>query len=180
MSKTDQIFTCSQIETINSDSIYIQLENEPITKSLWLIFDESNNVILYKHYLYNGYEYSDSEDIQIVSIVDSIPEEKDDYVKYILCDDAIQYIDCLLGSVCKYDGEQTTTIDPETGGVDTEPKTYQIITEDMLSDENRQYTFDHFKKNLSGKFFVSWEISEHIKNMIKQNNITTVQVNYWY
>lgn len=180
MSKSDTISTYSQIETINSSSTYIELDNEPIVKSIWLIFDECNNEILYKYKQYNGYEYSDSEDIEIVYIVDKIPEDKKDYVTYLLYDDSIEYIDCLLGTVCKYDGDQTTTIDPETGEIDTEPKTYQIITSDMLTDETKNNTFEHFKKNLVGKFFINWGISEQIKSMIKNKNITTVQINYWY
>ena len=180
MSEKDSISTYSQIESINSNFTYIELDNEPIAKSIWLIFDECNNEVLYNYKLYNGYEYLNYEDIRLISIVDNIPENKNDYITYISYNNSINYIDCLLGQVCKYDGEQITEVDPDTGVVITEPKTYQIITQDMLTDDNKKDTFEHFKKNLIGKFFIDWGISEQIKSMIKNNNVSTVQINYWY
>lgn len=165
MSKSsDKLITCRQVEDITGDTVHVELDNLPIPKSLWFIFDECENVILYNYEIYNGYTYSDKEDVRLVLIVEEIPTETQDGITYVTYDNAEDYLDSLYSKVCyNYTSGRK-----------------EIVTSDMFSGDQRDAYIKAFNKNLIGKCFIDWDISEQIKEMITKNDSQQVQINYWY
>lgn len=163
MSKSKVIESYSQIQTINSTG-YVELDKEPIVRSIWFIFDEINNIVLFDYQLYTGYQYTDKKDVDVVYIVDKIPSNKKKYVNYIKYDKAEKYLDSLLNKIC----------------FNYKTNEYQMVTSDMILKENRKTTMNNFSRNLIGKFFIDWSSSEQIKEMIADGKSDSFQINYWF
>lgn len=166
MYNLDILISYKQTIEIDSNRSYIKFDYTPLSKSVWLMFDEKNNVVLYDYKIYDGYNFYNREDIIINYIVDSEPDYKDDNFKYVNYSECSKYLDCLINSVCK---------DYDTGEI-------VYLTKSSLYDDDGKLKdgYEKYLKNLCGFCFMDWSLSEQIKNMIKKSSKIPVQINYWY
>lgn len=168
MYNLDILISHQQIELIKNNQSYIELEYFPLPNSICLMFDEHKNIILYNYQMYNGYVFNSNDDITLKYIIDkdSYSGEYNSNVEYIHYEDSLNYLDCLIDTIC---------VDYLTGSS-------IYLSKNDIYDETGKLKdgYTRYLKNLCGKCFIDWSLSEQIKNMIKQDPSVSIQINYWY